>query len=166
MLDTNTTYEAHLKDYAIKISQYGDPYVNACFSIKVDNGTQDVWWNGSFREGKAREITLESLMVLGLSSPNMLGKLSLGARGGALDTNKTVYLKIDSEVYNDKTQYKVRFINESQIKSGMDQNDFASWAFEAGLQADFMAVATKSNRVVKETDYSKVPEASMDDVPF
>lgn len=104
-------YTARIKDYGIGTTKAGDPKAMVMFTFKDENGTSvDMTWSGSLREGRAREITIDALLVCGLKG-NDLSKLAQGAESGVLDLNRDLSITVEEEEYNGKTYKKIKWIN-------------------------------------------------------
>jgi len=103
------TFEAKVVDYGLKETKSGTQQVVVRFRW---NDEFEYNWYGSFNEGKAREITMKSLQVLGLSS-NEIWNLADGPESGMLDTDKLVSIKVEHEQGMDGKLYpKIKWVNE------------------------------------------------------
>ena len=90
------TYVVKIASHAISETKAGLPQAAITFS----NG---LTWFGSFKEGKAREITLKALLTCGLKGNNPAGPLEIG---------REVSIVVDDETGEDgKTRTKVRWVN-------------------------------------------------------
>lgn len=95
-------YTGTLLNHAISETRNGDPQAVVKFSVDAD-GPQQITWYGSFKPGKAQEITIKALLTCGLKDNNPAGPLEIG---------KEVSLVIDIEVGDDgKERNKVQWIN-------------------------------------------------------
>lgn len=56
-------YYARVSDYGFVASQAGDPLAFIVFAFKDGEILHHLTWRGSFKEGKAREITLKALAL-------------------------------------------------------------------------------------------------------
>lgn len=105
-------YLGKVLDYGIGKTKDGEPNIMLMFGFKDSSGVdQDLIWRGSLKEGKAREITIDALLILGLVG-NDLSLLAHGNGSGVLNQEKEVQLVVEHETYNGKTFAKVRYINE------------------------------------------------------
>lgn len=96
------TYQGTLIQHAISETRNGDPQAVVKFSVDAD-GPQQITWYGSFKPGKAQEITIKALLTCGLRDNNPAGPLEIG---------KEVSLVIDVEKGDDnKERNKVLWIN-------------------------------------------------------
>jgi hypothetical protein len=66
------TYPAKVISHAISETRGGDPQAAVTFSFDA-NGPKTMTWYGSFKEGKAREITIKALLACGLKGNNPAG---------------------------------------------------------------------------------------------
>jgi hypothetical protein len=97
------TYKGTILSNAISETQAGLPQSTITFSVVSDGRPHTITWFGSFKEGKAREITIKSLITCGLKGNNPAGDVEIG---------KEVSLVIDNEVdENGKSRTKVKWIN-------------------------------------------------------
>lgn len=107
-------YKATVSNYALRVSQHGDPMATICFTV-TDNAQSrhSVYWLGSFKEGRGRQITIESLLVCGLKGNDPL-LIAGGLDSGALDTSNEVQVEVIHEVStkDGKTYPKVQWVNE------------------------------------------------------
>jgi hypothetical protein len=96
-------YKASIVKHAITETKSGDPQAVVTFDFDADGNQQQMTWYGSFKEGKAREITIRALLVCGLKGNNPAGPLEIG---------REVMLTIESEKdQNGKERLRIRWIN-------------------------------------------------------
>lgn len=85
-------HSARIFEYSIGKTKAGLPQVVIQFDVLFGNdpgGTgKRLTWYGSLKEGKAREITLTALSILGLGNAP-LERIAHGAMGNVLDATKT-----------------------------------------------------------------------------
>lgn len=104
-------YIARIKDFGVGTTKAGDPKAMVMFTLKDENGTShDMTWNGSLKEGRAREITIDALLICGLKGDD-LSRLSMGVESGILDVNSDVQLDIQHESFEGKTSAKIKWVN-------------------------------------------------------
>jgi hypothetical protein len=97
------TYRATIISHAISETKAGDPQAAVTFSFDADGRSSTMTWFGSFKEGKAREITVKALLVCGLKGNNPAGDLEIG---------KEVSIVVEHETGEDgKVRAKVRWVN-------------------------------------------------------
>jgi hypothetical protein len=97
------TYRATILNHAISETKGGDPQAAVTFSFEADGKSHTMTWFGSFKEGKAREITIKALLTCGLKGNNPAGELDIG---------KEVSIVVEDEVGQDgKTRTRIRWVN-------------------------------------------------------
>lgn len=98
--------KANVKSIGIGETKAGLP--NVVVNL-IDEQSREWTWFGSLKEGKAQEITINTLKVLDFN-----GKLEDLARGKGIDFNKEIQLTIDDKWNEDKTKsYRgVMWIND------------------------------------------------------
>ena len=104
----NGRHQARVIDYGLTETKAGDPQVRVKFKLVGDGS--EITWFGSLKEGKASEITIDSLLVCGLHGTDLL-ILEGGSGSGALNEEKIVSIVVEDEEYNGKTTTKVKWIN-------------------------------------------------------
>ena len=102
-------HSAKVIDYGLGETKNGDPQVKIRF--KLDGDGSEITWFGSLKEGRAREITIDALLVCGMVGDD-LNDLSGGAGSGILNEKKSVSIVVEDEEYNGKTTTKVKWIND------------------------------------------------------
>jgi hypothetical protein len=109
------TYKATVSAHAISETRTGDPQAAVTFDFEADGRSETMTWYGSFKEGKAREITIKSLLVCGLKGNNPAGPLEIG---------REVSIVIEDEKGQDgKTRSKVRWVNAlGGVRNAIDQS--------------------------------------------
>lgn len=102
-------FEAKVVDYGIKQTKSGAQQIVVRFRW---NDEFELNWYGSLNEGKAREITVKTLEILGMSS-NEIWNLADGIESGMLDTDKLVSISVEKETGTDGKIYpKIKWVNE------------------------------------------------------
>lgn len=72
-------YPAKIISHAITETKAGEPQAAVTIKVEIGDGmTQNITWYGSFKEGKAREITIKALLTCGLQGNNPGGSLEIG----------------------------------------------------------------------------------------
>ncbi len=93
------TYVAKVVSHAISETKAGDPQAAVTFGFDGHTMT----WFGSFKAGKASEITIKALLVCGLKGNNPAGPLEIG---------KEVSIVVEEEIGQDqKARMKIRWVN-------------------------------------------------------
>lgn len=117
-------YDASIVSYGIGQTRAGDPQAMILFEYNdLDGHRHEVTWYGSFKEGKAQEITLKALLTCGFRG-NDPSVLSEGVLSEALELAKAVKITIDEDTKQDGTKFmRVRWINElSRELKSMDRS--------------------------------------------
>jgi len=141
-----------IEDYGITLTKDGAPQITILFK-SVESDETKTWW-GSLKPGIAREITIKTLMTLGLTKE--IEDLADGMASCALNVAQEYELVLEQSEYKGKTTERVRFINipGSVSKSKMLDADAARIAISAlNLKGDLMVMKKHLN--VK--DQSDVP---------
>jgi len=163
-------YEAKIKNYAVRPVKSGEsagmPAPTIAFSISPGSGLPEetVFWQGSFKEGKPRQFSIEALFHCGLVNPHSFADIADGPAGGALDMDRVVSVTVEHETGTDgKPHPRVKWINPqggAAFQNAMTKNEFAYFVGTLGLQGELVAVAQK---------YGVQPERkkeSVNDIPF
>lgn len=96
-------YVAKIISHGISETKNGAPQATIQFGFDVEGHQRRLTWYGSFKEGKAREITLKTLLECGLKGNNPAGDLEIG---------KEMYITVDDETGEDgKVRTKVKWVN-------------------------------------------------------
>lgn len=96
-------YRATILNHAISETKDGNPQAAVTFSFESEGKSQSMTWFGSFKEGKARDITIKALLVCGLKGNNPAGDLDIG---------REVSIVIENEEGQDgKIRARVRWVN-------------------------------------------------------
>lgn len=96
--------------YGVGSTKDGNPNAVVNFKVLIDEKTgetRDFMWTGSLKEGRAMEITLDALLVLGYVEND----LSLFAQGKGLNSTDAVQVTIENEEYNGKTFPRIKWVN-------------------------------------------------------
>lgn len=96
-------YVGTILSHAITEKEGKSPQATVTFSFEADGRPQTMTWFGSFKEGKAQEITIKALLICGLKGTNPAGPLDIG---------RQVSLTIEEETGDDeKVRTKIRWVN-------------------------------------------------------
>lgn len=107
---------AHPQAWGVRETKSGDPQIY----VKFDLG---LTWFGSLKEGRAREITLESLVTMGFMGDDLS---ELVSNENALDKNKDVALVVEYEAnQNGEPVPRIKWVNDVDggMKGKMDATD-------------------------------------------
>jgi hypothetical protein len=139
-------YKARLTQYGAGKSKTDAPYVWAQFEVE-DLNEEEFRWSGTFGSEAARERSIGTLIKLGLKD-NDVSKVAAGPDGGALDSQTIYSVKLESQEYNGKQRWEVKFVGRSTPKKF---EDAATLSTLKGLSADVMAIRKKLGEP-KKTD--------------
>lgn len=135
-------YIAKIKDYGIGSTKAGDPKAMIMFTFKDENGTNhEMTWNGSLKEGRAREITIDALLNCGLKGDD-LSQLANGIESNVLDANIEVELDIQHKEYEGKIGPRISWINRpggAAFRDKMEHTIAVQKMAGLNLKADVMA---------------------------
>jgi hypothetical protein len=150
------TYAAKVISHAISETKAGDPQAAVTFSFN-DGGPKTMTWFGSFKEGKARDITIKALLACGLKGNNPAGPLEIG---------KEVSIVIEDEEGQDgKTRSKIRWVNALGAVRNVIPQDMAK-AKLSDLEGAVMAARQGANGG-GNSDFGSFGSGSFDDeIPF
>lgn len=101
-------YLARPADWGISETKAGDPQV----FVKFEFGGKSLTWFGSLKEGRAQEITIDSLLALGFRSNDLS---ELNKETTILDTTKDVQIVVEHEEYNGKISAKIKWVNPLSV---------------------------------------------------
>jgi len=168
-------YVGRVVNYGIKETKNGDPEPVIVFQVPVNGKNRSIYWRGSLKEGKAREITIEALLVCGLST-KFLGEMADGPKSNALDTEKDIQLTVINETNDDgKTYAKVQYVNEvgGMLRNILSRQEAVTKISTLkSLAADIADLAKKRNySLSKEKPKGAAreetpPPPSGEDIPF
>ena len=167
-------YIARIKNYGVRTVKSGpsagDPAPTIQFQIRDEataQMTDSVFWQGSFKEGKARDIALEALFTCGMTG-ELFNKLAEGPISGALDLTRDLQIDVINEVTNvngvEKTYAKVAWINTpggAAFQNLMTLNDFTVHSARMGLQAAFQHLEQSRGIQPKKNE-----EEALRNIPF
>lgn len=148
-------YQAKICAYGIKVTSKGDAAPTIAF--RVEKGVEEpatVYWQGSFKAGKGREIALKALVTCGLSDAHKIADLANGKESGLLDLNKELDIVVIHEARQDdpmKVYPKVEWINDSSdMKGRISKEEAASKIAGLGLEND-LGILLKGKKVFAAT---------------
>ncbi len=101
-------HSAKVVDYGFKDTNNGDPQI--FIALKGTENNEQITWFGSLKEGKAREITLKTLIICGFTGNTVAG-LAAGLSSNSMDLSKELSIVVNPHEYNGKTSMKVDWIN-------------------------------------------------------
>jgi hypothetical protein len=102
---TSGKFIATLTDYGMQLTKAGLPMVKCKFRLKDTN--EAVYWSGSFNEGKAQEITLETLVTTFGFEGNDPSVLYDGLESRALNTTREYEITVEK---NDAGYFNVKSV--------------------------------------------------------
>lgn len=155
-------YQAFVSDYGVSNAKSGAPVVH----VKFTTGNSTITWNGSLAEGKAQEITLKSLLVLGLQSVDRLHELADGRLSALLDETKPVQIDVQPETYDGKTYLRVKWINEVGFKNAIGKDDFKSKLASLNVRATFAQVKQEAGKPKAAAPKKMTDQEIVDSLPF
>jgi hypothetical protein len=163
------THQGRIIDYSITSTKAGDPQVTILFGIDpADGGHYELQWNGSLKEGKAREITFKALKACGLRGYD-IEPLADGVTSGALDTDATVNLVVEYETNPDSgKQYpRIRWINRAaSIQNKFSRNEVKIKLGALNLKGDFMRIAQEQGITDPQKPKTEAKKTASGDVPM
>jgi len=153
---------AHVASWGVRETKSGAPQI----FVKLDNG---LTWFGSLNEGKAREITLKALFVMGFCG-NDLDELVTDS--DALDVNKDLRVVVEHDTdENGKIRAVAKWINEiggGAMKGTLDHKSAVSALKGLKAKGDIMKLKKELNVVDREKKPTSQndQETSVDEIPF
>lgn len=170
-------YEARIANYGVKKTKAGDPAPTIVFEVSVDGVKQRVFWQGSLKDGQARDITLKALAVCGFKNVRSFANLADGISSGLLDMDKDVQITVEHETSQDgsgKRFARVRWVNEAgggKFKDAIDLQEATVLMQGMNLEADFMRIAQEggykvSNELISNSGPKAAKEVPDLDIPF
>lgn len=137
-------FNGKVTDYGVSASSNDNCQVFVVFDIAFPEGEHSMTWYGSLNAGKAREITIKSLLVLGFHS-NSFDDLVDGKTSGAIEIGKEASLVIENEEYEGKNRWKIKWVNAlnngpKRIESGSAKAKLAA----LGLDGDLARIKAQS----------------------
>jgi len=164
-------YAAKIVNYGLKKTKAGDPAPTIAFEVVVDAKPYRVYWQGSLKDGTARDITLKALAICGFTNVRSFANIADGPSTGLLDTEKEVQVTIQhqmDEVTGNK-YIRVQWINESgggKFKDAIGLQEAQVLIQGMGLEADFMRIAKENGYKVTNDAVKKQAVATQEKSPF
>jgi hypothetical protein len=105
------SFKGKVVDYGFRTTNAGNLNIAVLFEYEQSLGDRKrlTWW-GYLNEGKAREITLKTLKLLGWKGQAIEG-LNSGVSSGILDTDTEFSIVVDLEEYQGVTRPKIKWVN-------------------------------------------------------
>jgi hypothetical protein len=101
-------HKAKLNDYGITRTSKGDLQIACLFDIDG----QELTWFGSLKEGKAKEITMKTLVAMGFDELNQnLAVIAKGPTSQILNQEEEFSLTVEHDEYLGKTTARIRWVN-------------------------------------------------------
>lgn len=116
-------YAAKIVDYGVSTTKSGEPTI----VIRFGWDNKSLIWNGSLKDGKAQEITLKTLVRLGLSDDDKIENLADGIESGLLDTKQEFEIDVQMDTYEGKTRPRIAWVNligGSGFRHSMNKDEF------------------------------------------
>lgn len=163
-------YTGKVVDYYVHVTKADLPAPKILFAVTMPEGNvETVGWQGSFKEGKAREIAMEGMITCGFKGA--LSDFAKGPVSGCLDTTLDLVIDVAHEQYLDdqgqtKTYARVNWINPiggSKFRKAMSHDDFSYCVTSMGLDREFQAIAKKNGVSIERP---RVVSAQLSDIPF
>lgn len=128
-------YPAKVLSHAITETKAGEPQATITLQLELDGKKASLVWFGSFKEGKAREITVKALLTCGLVGNNP---------GGALEIGKEVMITVDNETDQaGRVRTRIKWINPLSIVRNVIPKELA--AAKLAVLEGFVMAARQSN---------------------
>lgn len=160
-------YVAHVIDADIWKNNKGNPVAVVAFGYTDDEGNpQQISWMGQ-TTGGAREITVNTLVLLGFSSNNLADL----TRGKEVFNHDSPYeIVLENEIYEGKTRTRVKYVNlpgGSGFREKMSREEAVQLTAGLNLGADFMQARQKLGKPVTQVQKPVVQQAPLDEkVPW
>lgn len=119
-------FSAKVTDYGISETKAGDPQAFVTFEVAFPDGAASMTWYGSFKPGKAQEITFKALQALGLNGK--VTDLSNGPEAGpiAVGTEASVVVEEEQRQDGQGTWFRIRWVNRAGGGSAVQRADAAT----------------------------------------
>lgn len=116
-------YQANIINYGIDVNKNGNAQAAILFEYNDHDGQRhEVTWFGSFKEGKALEITLKTLLACGFSKDDP-AELAAGYDSHALDVSTPVKITIEEQEYEGKKFMRVQWVNPLRQFKSMSKDE-------------------------------------------
>lgn len=152
-------HRATVSDYGISLTKAGKPNVNVKFKV----GESSIIWFGSLNEGKALQMTMKTLIILGMKTHEQFDRLAEGISSNVLDTTKEVEIDIAYEEYDGQQKLRVKWVNEIGLKNTISAAEFKNKLAGVNIKNSFI-VAKES--LGQQSQPKKSDQELIDSVPF
>ena len=162
-------HQAKITDYGMKETNAGDPQI--FISLKGMEKGDLITWFGSLKEGKAREITLKTLITCGFTG-NSVANIAQGVSANCLDTKKELSIVVSENEYQGKKSMRVDWINEpsagiqnrlTQVEAIQKTQGYNLEGALIQLRREMQGTATQS---APEVSTGQQQQFAADDIPF
>jgi hypothetical protein len=117
-------YLARVVDCGLTKTKAGDAMVLVRFKWDEENTERELNWNGSLKDGRGREITMEALKVYGLKTKDL--SLLVDGAENVFDTVKPVMITVELEAGTDGKDYaKIKWVNDPD-RAGSFKNEITN----------------------------------------
>lgn len=143
----------HVQSWGISKTNAGNPQVFARFDIGL------TWW-GTLKEGRGREISLESLVVMGFKGDDLADLVRDPM--GALDKDKDLRLVVEYEAdQSGELKPRIKWINDvaGPMKNQMNETDALAALANLKVAGDLMKIRKDKGVNLDATEPSS-------DIPF
>lgn len=155
-------YKAKIVDYGISESKAGLPIVNVRFGF----GDHTLNWIGSLNEGKARQITVENLMKMGMTDADSMADMADGPSSGVLNTEKELEIDVQTETYDGKTTLRIKWINELGFRNSMTKDTFKAKLAAMNMKGTFALVKENNKAKGVSSQAKKTDQQVIDELGF
>lgn len=101
---------AKILEYGVSTTRAGDPKISIQF--EVEGETKPLYWTGTMKEGKAKEIAIKTLVEVCEFQGDSLEQLNQGIAGGALNHLKEYDVAVEEQTMPDgKVVRRIAWIN-------------------------------------------------------
>jgi len=142
---------AKLKDYAMTVTSSEKLQILLVFEFEFNDQTKELTWYGSFKEGRAREITLDTLFLCGFSGEDLSILAELNT-SGALDCDQQVQIVVElREDLQGKERLQISWVNPvggAAFKNRLTRKEAAIKLLGLNLKEELLArqnAGTKNN---------------------
>jgi|SRR6185369_1337676 len=133
----NGSFKGVVLDYGINKAQTGTLSVFLRCAMEVDGNLEELTWFGYLTD-KAKARTIETLYKIGFNDD--IEGLAKGKESNAINTGTSLMFVVESEVYEGKDRFKIKWINLPGETGGIERLDAVSAKVELEkLKADFLS---------------------------
>jgi len=158
-------YIARISDYGISETKSHHPQISILFEFKDDKGNPyKLTWYGTLKEGRGREITIDSLLKCEFKGNN-LDLIAGGPPSNILNMEKDLEIDIERHEYEGKAQMRIQWVNlpgGSGFRNKLNEEGVVQSLKGMKLQADVMARRQEIG-IIDGQENSADPD---DDIPF